>query len=148
LIPSPASAARHPTNSILFGGFFDPAGKKDRLEEINGKIEGQADFWTNPQAAAPVLKEKKVLEVAISQADRARRLKDDLEAALEMAREGDDDCAAEAERIVAEYQTLIGTLEVQSLLSGELDTNDAIITINAGAGGTESCDWASMLMRM
>ncbi len=131
-----------------FGGFFDPAGKKARLEEITGKMEGQADFWSNPQAAAPILKEKKVLEIGVAQAEKARRIRDDLEVAMELARAGDDDCLAEAEKLVTAFHDLINSLEVQSLLSGELDMNDAVITINAGAGGTESCDWASMLMRM
>lgn len=54
----------------------------------------------------------------------------------------------EAETVLQEFQKLLSDLEVQSLLNGELDGNDAILTFNSGAGGTESCDWCSMLMRM
>lgn len=55
---------------------------------------------------------------------------------------------AEAETLLAQFSDLLDKLEVENLLSGEFDTASAIVTINAGAGGTESCDWASMLMRM
>jgi peptide chain release factor 2 len=60
---------------------------------------------------------------------------------------GDDDYRAVAEQLLGRATTEITAMEVQSLLGGELDGNDAVVTINAGAGGTESCDWASMLLR-
>lgn len=77
-----------------------------------------------------------------------KETKDDLAAALELAEEGEDDYLAEAERLLKVLQDELQALEIQSLLSGEMDSNSAVMTINAGAGGTESCDWASMLMRM
>ena len=83
--------------------------------------------------------------------ERASNIKasiDDLAAAIELAKEGDDDYLGEAEQILGKVQDEIGAMEVQSLLGGELDPVDAVLTINAGAGGTESCDWASMLFRM
>lgn len=74
--------------------------------------------------------------------------KDDLRAALELAEEGDDEYRQEAIKLLETLEKDLNTLEVQSLLGGEADPNDAILTINSGAGGTESCDWASILMRM
>lgn len=73
---------------------------------------------------------------------------EDLEAAIELAEAGDDDYLAEAETVLATIKKDLAVVESQSLLSGELDSNSAIVSINAGAGGTESCDWAQMLLRM
>jgi len=75
-------------------------------------------------------------------------LLDDLDAALELASEGEAEYVQEASDTAASIRALIDKLEIKSLLSGELDANNAIMTINAGAGGTESCDWASMVSRM
>lgn len=132
----------------MYGGFFDIPGKSLKLKEIEDKVHADPNFWNDPQKSAPILKEKKVLEMALQRAERLRTTRDDLEVALEMAAESDDGALAEANEL---YVTLLGELkamEVQSLLGGEADVNDAILTINAGAGGTESCDWAQMLLRM
>ncbi len=75
-------------------------------------------------------------------------MKDDLQAAIELASDGEDDYLGEAEQLLLQLEKLLAQLEVESLLSGKLDHNHAIVTINSGAGGTESCDWAEMLMRM
>ncbi len=93
------------------------------------------------------MKEKKALETLIGQSDKLCVLQEDSAAALELAGEGSE-FMNEAETVLQEFQKLLSDLEVQSLLSGELDGNDAILTFNSGAGGTESCDWCSMLMRM
>lgn len=79
---------------------------------------------------------------------KLKSARDDLEAALELAEAGDDEVLAEAEQLLSELKAELNALELQSLLGGELDSNDAIVTINAGAGGTESCDWANILLRM
>ncbi len=71
-----------------------------------------------------------------------------MEAALELAQAGDEDYASEAEQLVQGVESELNALELQSLLGEELDSNSAVVTINSGAGGTESCDWASMLFRM
>lgn len=72
----------------------------------------------------------------------------DLDAAIEFAGEGEAEYLKEAETVYTALSKELRALEVQSLLSGETDMNAAILTINAGAGGTESCDWTSMLYRM
>jgi peptide chain release factor 2 len=132
----------------LYGGFFDIPGKTLKLKEIEDKVNADPNFWNDPQKSAPVLKEKKVLEMALQRAERLRATRDDLEVALEMAAESDDGALAEANELYASLLGELKAMEVQSLLGGEADVNDAILTINAGAGGTESCDWAQMLLRM
>ncbi|NBQ53116.1 MAG: peptide chain release factor 2, partial [Proteobacteria bacterium] len=88
------------------------------------------------------------LEISLGTADRLKRAIDDLDAAIELAGDGDDDYRIEAETLLTALKKELTAVEAQSLLSGELDNNAAIVSINAGAGGTESCDWAQMLLRM
>ena len=136
-------------SSTAFGGFFDIPGKVARLKDLEHQIESIPDFWTNPNVSAPLLKDKKTLEAAISQGNKLRGGRADLDAALELAREsGEQEYLEEADRLITDMSATLSALEIQSLLSGENDVNDALVTINAGAGGTESCDWANMLYRM
>lgn len=95
-----------------------------------------------------MLKEKKVLELAIQRAAKLTGTRDDLNAALELAAEGDDDYLGEANNLYSQLVQELQSLEVQSLLGGEVDLNDAVVTINSGAGGTESQDWVSIMFRM
>ena len=132
----------------MFGGFFDVERKKHRLGELEDEINARPDFWTNPAVSAPVLKEKKLLESALEKAATLTANRDDLEAALELAQEGATEYLEEADNLLESLEKSLEELETQSLLGGELDLNDAVVTINAGAGGTESCDWAEMLLRM
>lgn len=106
------------------------------------------DFWSNPKVSAPILKEKKSLELALDRVRKLESLEGDLEAAMEFAEAGESEYLEEANNIYDGLAKDIQALEIQSLLSGETDMNGAILTINAGAGGTESCDWASILFRM
>ena len=131
-----------------FGGFFDIPSKTLRLSDLESQIELTPDFWADPRAAAPILKEKKGLEIAVATANKLRKMVDDIGTALEFAQAGEDEYHLEAEKILASLKKDLTTLETQSLLGGELDLNPAIVTINSGAGGTESCDWAQMLFRM
>lgn len=135
-------------SSIAYGGFFDIPGKSEKLKRIEDKVASDPNFWNDPVASAPILKEKKLLENDLGRAKKLRGAWDDLSAALELAAVGDQDYLVEGESILLAMQEELRSLEVQALLGGELDTNDAIITINSGAGGTESQDWAQMLMRM
>ena len=130
------------------GGFFDVPEKTRQLADIESEIETRPDFWTNPDVSAPVLKKKSALEQSLQRAEKLEQNQDDLAAALELAAEGEDEYLQEAQRLVVSLQDELIKLEVQSLLGGELDQNDAVVTLNAGAGGTESCDWAAMLFRM
>jgi peptide chain release factor 2 len=130
-----------------YGGFFDVPHKKKQLKDLEDTIEANPDFWNNPTESAPILKEKKSLEKSIDRANKMMEKQSNLEAALELADEGDE-FKDEAETVLLELTKELDDLEVLCLLNDELDNNSALITINAGAGGTESCDWASMIMRM
>jgi peptide chain release factor 2 len=130
------------------GGFFDVEDKRERMREIDSRIEQTPDFWSNPENSASILKHKKVLEDALKNADFLVNCKQDLAAAIELAEEGEDAYLEEARNLLSAFEAKLKELEVKRLLGGEVDQNDAILTINAGAGGTESCDWASMLFRM
>ncbi len=122
--------------------------KKDRLRDIESQIELTHDFWNNPKVSAPLLKEKKSIELIIKQVADLQSQIGDLDAAVELAESGEAAYLQEGQAILVDLTTKIRKLEIQSLLSGETDMNPAILTINAGAGGTESCDWANMLLRM
>ncbi len=119
-----------------------------RLEELNGKVEDPS-LWDDPQAAQQLMRERQLLDEKIrSIRDFERRLEENVEL-IEMGEaEGDDEIVAEAEAAITQMHEELGRLEIESLLSGEADANNAYVEIHAGAGGTESQDWASMLMRM
>ena len=132
----------------MFGGFFDFAAKTEQLEEIQSRVAESPDFWNDPVASAPILKEKKALESALTRAGNLKQAMEDLAAAVDLAQEGHEEYTAEAESLLNRIDAELRALEAQKLLGGELDRNDALVQINAGAGGTESCDWASMIFRM
>ncbi|WP_200820789.1 peptide chain release factor 2 [Pseudobacteriovorax antillogorgiicola] len=138
----------HTASTIKYGGFFDVEKKEKELKDIEVEIESRPDFWTNPDVSAPVLKKKSMLENGLNRAKKLAQSRDDLSVALELAAEGEDEYLQEAESLLNYIEEELDQLEVESLLSGDMDGNDAVVTLNAGAGGTESCDWASMLFRM
>ncbi len=93
------------------------------------------------------MREKKRLESALATHDELVRRSGDINAYFDLAHEGED-VSAELRREVDELRALVEKLETATLLSGENDERNAIVTIHPGAGGTESQDWAEMLMRM
>jgi peptide chain release factor 2 len=93
------------------------------------------------------MRDRKRLESTIGNDDAIRSLTDDLDTLLELAREGES-VDAEIEREITRYRELLERVETAMLLSGENDARSAIVTIHPGAGGTESQDWAEMLLRM
>ena len=119
-----------------------------RLEEMNAMIE-DGDLWSDPARAQKLMRERQALSDAI---ETYRRIEGDLSANAEMVElaeaEGDADLVAEAEANLKSLAELARQKELEALLNGEADGNDTFLEINAGAGGTESCDWAAMLARM
>jgi peptide chain release factor 2 len=106
-------------------------------------------FWNDQRRAQALMRERQQLEAALSSFDRISRERDDAIALAELGEEESDEATvAEAEAALSKLQQEAHTLEVEALLSGEADANDSYIEIHAGAGGTESQDWAQMLMRM
>jgi peptide chain release factor 2 len=107
------------------------------------------DFWDNPPASAPILKERSSLMDKVEEFKALRQELEDTEVLLEMATEEDDpETAAEADRQAVRLEKRIDAFSLALTLNGETDENSAIVSINAGAGGTEAQDWAEMLFRM
>ena len=132
----------------LLRRFLDWDRAVKRLEDLNAKVENQA-LWNNPKAAQEVMRERRRLEEAINATKSIERERDDTVELLEMAEEeGDTALADEAVTSLGELAARAETDKVAALLAGEADANDTYIEINAGAGGTESQDWAEMLQRM
>ena len=119
-----------------------------RLEELNAMIE-DGDLWNDPARAQKLMRDRQALSDAV---EGYRRLSGDLEANAEMVElaeaEGDAELVAESEANLKALAEEAAQKELEALLNGEADGNDTFLEINAGAGGTESCDWASMLARM
>ena len=106
-----------------------------------------ADFWTDPQRAQAVVAQLKGLKTLLKPIDEVLQASEDLGAMVEMAEE-DEGFAAEVPGEVERLEKAVELLETKALLSGPLDGNDAILTINARDGGTDANDWAEMLLRM
>ena len=118
------------------------------MEELNKNAE-DPELWNNPDRAQTLMQERTRLENAIN---ICRALETELTENVEMIElgeaEGDSDIVGECEAALEALQQRAERMEVETLLSGEADVNDAFIEVHAGAGGTESQDWASMLLRM
>ena len=119
-----------------------------RLDELNARVEDQA-LWNDPKAAQDVMRERRRLDEAIA---ATRAIESELESTVELIEladaEGDTALADEGTEALAELASKAETDKVKALLAGEADANDTYVEINAGAGGTESQDWAGMLQRM
>lgn len=117
-----------------------------KLKEIEKTIS-DPQFWENQEEAQRVLKDRRKLESAIQLAEACRNSLSDLEALIELGQEGEE-VGTEIERELSELEEKLSETEIQTLLAGDHDLNNAIVTIHPGAGGTESQDWAEMLLRM
>lgn len=125
---------------------LDAERKALELEQIEEQTAAPG-FWDDPEAARPILKKRGVLTDEIALSKRLGGGLDDLDTALELARD-DAEMLAEAGVLETQLRSTVDDAELRMMLSGELDANNAIVAIAPGAGGTESCDWAAMLLRM
>lgn len=133
-----------------WGGLFDVTGKQRRVEEIT-HLESQPNFWNDNQKATKTQKEKNQLEAILIPYTKVANLVEDLKALHQLCTElGEVDLSSRDEfaRGFAAAEPEIRKLELGRMLSGENDAGNCYLSINAGAGGTESCDWAAMLARM
>ena len=106
-------------------------------------------FWDNPEYSNKKMKELKNLKDTVEQIENLFTQYDDIETLIEMGNEENDESMAEEIRSELDsFTEELETLRISTLLTGEYDKNGAILKLNAGAGGTESCDWCSMLYRM
>ncbi|MCH9764691.1 MAG: peptide chain release factor 2 [Alphaproteobacteria bacterium] len=127
---------------------LDPVKAEARLAELNHEAENP-DLWNNPQNAQSLMRQRQQLEQALSV---LKSLETDLEDARTLVElgetEGDADTIAEGEAALARLVGEVQSRSVEALLSGEADANNSYLEVHAGAGGTESQDWAEMLLRM
>ena len=122
--------------------------KKQRIEELSREMEAP-DFWSDAEKANGKMKALKDLQKTVEEADGLERQYQDILDLIEMANEDEDASAAEDVRSeLDDFESHLEELRLSTLLTGEYDENNAIVSLNAGAGGTESCDWCSMLFRM
>ena len=107
------------------------------------------DFWNDAEGSTRKMKELKSLKSDIETYDRMTSLTDDIEAYIELGyEENDPELIPEIEELFTELAAALDRIRMKTLLSGQYDANNAIITLHSGAGGTEACDWTSMLYRM
>ena len=119
-----------------------------RLEEFNAMIE-DGDLWSDPARAQKLMRDRQML---MDKIETYRKIDRDLTDNIELIElgemEDDAEIVSEAEKSLKELKEFSAAKELEALLDGEADGNDTFLEINAGAGGTESCDWANMLARM
>ena len=134
--------------SLRSGGTFDVDVKRERLEEVSRELELPA-IWDNPTRAQELGRERALLEKIVGEMDGLTTTLAEAAELLEMAISESDDSTAIAVRDDIEAQAArVDKLEFQRMFSGKMDTHNAFIDIQAGAGGTEAQDWAEMLLRM
>jgi peptide chain release factor 2 len=131
---------------LTFGVFFDAPTRRKELQTLEQKI-AQPEFWQDPEGSQKVLTTRKRLTEILETDEKLGRHLTDVETYFELAREGENitsELRGELDRLGHE----VDRLETETLLSGDNDHRNAIVTIHPGAGGTESQDWGDMLLRM
>jgi peptide chain release factor 2 len=109
---------------------------------------GQPSFWDDPDSSQTVIQENKTLQRRLDIWRELAQQYEELEVLVEIGEEGDESVFPEIKNFVDKFQRRIDEVEFEQMLSGEHDKSNAILSINAGAGGTEAQDWADMLLRM
>ena len=146
--PSPTNWKTSPSATRRYGGIFDYDAKAERLIEVV-KLSEDPDIWNDAKRAQDLGKERRELEGVV---ETLKKFEQDLQSAaelFEMAREENDDATLESIAAdVAALEKTMGDLEFRRMFSNPMDPNPCFIDIQAGSGGTEAQDWASMLLRM
>jgi peptide chain release factor 2 len=140
--PTPRCAIRCAT----CGSIFDPARIRRELANIETRLADPA-LWSDPNATKPLMRDKKRLEQLVADDEALVSRTSDIDAYFELAKEGED-VLLDLEKGINDLRTFAEELEARTMLNGEADALNAIVTVHPGAGGTESQDWAEMLMRM
>ena len=133
---------------LCLGGIFDFEAKVERLEEVNAELE-QPDVWNDPEKAQALGKERVSLEQVVDTIKNLEQGLEDVEGLLELAVEAEDEeTFNEAVAELDELEQQLAKLEFRRMFSGEHDTCDCYVDLQAGSGGTEAQDWTEMLLRM
>jgi peptide chain release factor 2 len=147
-MPSPRGSPISPHGRASCGGIFDFEAKKVRLEEISRQLEDPG-VWDDAKRAQDLGKEKKSLDDTVGRlADLSQRLKDTEELFALARDEGDDATLVGLEGDTEGIAGIVDDMEFRRMFNDPLDPNNCFVDIQAGAGGTEAQDWASMLLRM
>ena len=127
---------------------LDLDNKQKRIEELEADMESPG-FWDNPDQSRQTMQVLKSLQDSVKQIEQMYADYEDLGLLIEMSQEEqDEETVQEIEEELLRFEGEFEELRIQTLLTGEYDRDHAIVTLHAGAGGTESCDWANMLYRM
>lgn len=127
---------------------LDIDNKKRRIEELDMEM-ASPDFWNDPERANKLTKDAKNMKDTVETCTGLEQSYEDMLTLIELGNEENDASVIEDVRSELDaFKETLETMRLRTLLTGEYDANNAIMRINAGAGGTESCDWASMLYRM
>ena len=127
---------------------LDLDSKEKRVEELERSM-AEPSFWENPEAASKMQKELGSLKNGMEAFSKLENLYEETLMLIDMANEDDDESVLpDVQSDMQEFMESFETMRIQTLLSGPYDRNDAIVTLHSGAGGTEACDWCSMLYRM
>jgi len=144
----PTGCAGRRNGSASSGGVFDVEGLRIRGQELEEQ-SAQPDLWEDRERAEKLLREKRSVERELEVFDSLSEVIEEAEVLLELAAEADDPATrTEAAEKLERAETDLEEAELRRLLAGEHDASNAIVSINAGAGGTDACDWAEMLLRM
>lgn len=128
------------------GGIFDYDKRKVNIIELQEQTQNP-DFWNNPERAQSIMREIDQQKSLVESWDELDELRESIRVYQQFLDEGED-VEAELQAEIAKFRSKLKSLELQNMLSDEDDHRDAILTINPGAGGTESQDWAEMIFRM
>ena len=129
------------------GGIFDLEALQTQQDELEKMMSAQG-FWDDNERAAKISEEHSSAAKKINLFENLESRVSDIDELITFAAdEGDEDSAAEVKKEIDELSSMLGNLEMELLLSGKHDKDNAFLTIHAGTGGTEACDWAEMLLR-
>ena len=136
------------SGSLLSEGIFDIEKLQERLLEIE-QVSADPAFWNQQEKAQTILREQAGHKATVGEWSRLSGELQDAKVLLELAEEaGDEGEAEEARKLTSRVETGVEAMELRRMLSGEQDHTDALVSINAGAGGVDAQDWADMLRRM
>src|SRR3989338_9340341 len=131
---------------MSWGGIFDADKKESRIKELESIMAG-AGFWSDQASANKTIKELKSLKLVLISYRAQREILTDLEELARMVESDDAHSISEIEKDIALLDKQVSHAEFNRMLGGPDDQAGAILSINAGAGGTESCDWVRKLLR-
>jgi peptide chain release factor 2 len=132
--------------SAVYGSIFDAPRLRTQLADLESRL-ADPKIWSNPAASQPLMRDKKRIDAQLADDAELERRTGDIDAYFELAKEGEA-VEPDLDREIRALAAVAEQMESRTMLSGETDPLNAIVTVHPGAGGTESQDWAEMLLRM